>query len=97
MTDIKKHVIAGWWILLGLLAITGMERAWVSSSLNYPRWLTSGNLGAIGKPGLAALRVQACESEPVEIIQKDGYFVLRCGWIKFMPNTHTYIADAVTI
>ncbi|WP_099597088.1 hypothetical protein [Stenotrophomonas maltophilia] len=43
---------------------------------------------------LLRLRETACKAAPIEIFQKRGHVVMRCGFAWYEPSTKTYIANS---
>lgn len=79
-------------MLVGLLST--IERVYLVNGKTYPRWLARGELGRVDDAALGYLRATECKNDPIEIFQKDGFVVLRCGFAWFEPSTKTFIADS---
>ncbi len=79
-------------IAVGVLGT--IERVYLVNADTYPRWLASGELGDVNNAELLRLRETACKAAPIEIFQKRGHFVMRCGFAWYEPSTKTYIANS---
>lgn len=79
-------------MLAGLLST--IERVYLVNGKTYPRWLARGELGRVDDAALGRLRATDCKNDPIEIFQKDGFVVLRCGFAWYEPSTKTFIADS---
>lgn len=79
-------------LLVGLLST--IERVYLVNGKTYPRWLARGELGRVDDAALGRLRATDCKNDPIEIFQKDGFVVLRCGFAWYEPSTKTFIADS---
>ena len=80
---------------VGILSV--IERLYVVNGNSYPRWLAQGELGRMNDADLLSLRATECKHEPIEVFQKEGFFVLRCGMMLFERSTKTFIADSVNL
>ena len=87
-------------IVVGVLAfmLAGLlftiERVYLVNGKTYPRWLARGELGRVNDAALDRLRGTECKDDPIEVFQKDGFVVLRCGFAWYEPSTKTFIADS---
>lgn len=79
-------------MLVGVLSV--FERVYLVNGKTYPRWLARGELGRVDDAAMGRLRATECTNAPIEVFQKDGFVVLRCGFAWYEPSTKTFIADA---
>lgn len=79
-------------VLAGLLS--AIERVYLVNGKTYPRWFARGELGRVSDADLRRLRETECKNDPIEIFQKGGFVVLRCGFAWYEPSTKTFIADS---
>lgn len=83
-------------IVMVAASLFTIERAYLVNGKSYPRWLASGELGPVDDAALERLRTTECADEPIDVFQKDGFVVVRCGFMWYEPSTRTYIADSYT-
>ena len=74
--------------------LSTIERVYLVNGKTYPRWLARDELGRIDEAAIDHLRATECKNDPIEVFQKDGFVVLRCGFAWYEPSTKTFIADS---
>jgi hypothetical protein len=69
-----------------------VERVYLEHGEDYPIWLASSQRGHINNTELLGMRESVCKDEPIEVIEKSGQVILRCGWA--WPFAKTYVAKS---
>jgi hypothetical protein len=91
---LSRAVLAAFAVFMVVMVLATVERVYLVNGDSYPAWLASGRLGKVTDGDIEQLRRTSCSHDPIEVLQKKGYVVLRCGFAWYEPSTKTYIADS---
>jgi hypothetical protein len=83
-------------LLVGVFLAVGftVERLVLVNAASYPQALAQ-DLGSVDRAGLKHLRATACKDDPIEVIPKDGVWILRCGFLYYQGATFLSHTDPV--